>query len=62
MQREQLTKLLRLTLVFMWNRTEKFNLVSQKSLISVFQELSASINKTFVFAGRLGTMLSFYEF
>ena len=32
-----------------------------KSLISVFQEFSASINKTFILAGRLGTRLSFYE-
>ena len=32
-----------------------------KSLISVFQEFSTSINKTFILAGRLGTRLSFYE-
>ena len=32
-----------------------------KSIISVFQEFSASINKTFLLAGRLGTRLSFYE-
>ena len=30
------------------------------SLISVFQEFSASINKKFILAGRLGTRLSFY--
>ena len=33
-----------------------------KSLISVFQKLSAGINKTFILAERLGTRLSFYEF
>ena len=33
----------------------------RKSLVSVFQEFSASINKTFILAGRLGTRLSFYE-
>ena len=32
-----------------------------KSLISVFQEFSASINKTFILAGRVGTRLSFHE-
>ena len=32
-----------------------------KSLISVFQEFTATINKTFILAGRLGTRLSFYE-
>ena len=32
-----------------------------KSLVSVFQEFSASINKTFILVGRLGTKLSFYE-
>ena len=32
-----------------------------KSLISVFQEFSTSINKTFILAGRVGTRLSFYE-
>ena len=32
-----------------------------KSLISIFQEFSSSINKTFILAGRLGTRLSFYE-
>ena len=33
-----------------------------KSLISVFQEFSASINKTFILTGRQGTRLSSYEF
>ena len=32
-----------------------------KSLISVFQELSANINKNLILAGRLRTRLSFYE-
>ena len=32
-----------------------------KSLISGFQEFSASIKKTFILEGRLGTRLSFYE-
>ena len=32
-----------------------------KNLISVFQELFASIDKIFILAGRLGTRLSFYE-
>ena len=44
-----------LTLVFIWNSTqrEKFN--------SVFQEFSASIEKSFNLASRLGTMLSLCE-
>ena len=50
---QQFTKYLRLNLVFMWNG------VQRKSLISDFQEFSASINKTFILAGRLGTKLSF---
>ena len=33
---------------------------SRKSLISVFQEFSASIAKAFVLAGGLGDGLSFY--
>ena len=33
----------------------------RKSLISVFQEFFASINKVFILAGRLGTRLLFYE-
>ena len=33
----------------------------QKSLISVFQQFFASINKIFILAERLGTRLSFYE-
>ena len=39
----------------MWNSAlrEKFYFV--------FQEFSASINKTFILAGRLDTKLSFYE-
>ena len=31
-----------------------------KILISVFQEFFASINKIFIFAGGLGTTVSFY--
>ena len=31
-----------------------------KSLISIFQEFSSSINKTFILAVGLGTRLSFY--
>ena len=31
------------------------------SLIAIFRKLFASINTIFVFAGRLGTSLSFYE-
>ena len=38
-----------------------WNAHNEKILISVFQEISSSINKTFIFAGRLGTGLSFYE-
>ena len=34
---------------------------NRKCLISVFQEFFASINKTFILAGRLSTGLSFYE-
>ena len=33
----------------------------EKNLISVFQEVFASINKTIIFAVALGTRLSFYE-
>ena len=33
---------------------------NRKSLISVFQEFSTSINKTFILAGALGAGLSFY--
>ena len=33
---------------------------SGKSFISVFEEFSSSINKTFIFAGGLGAGLSFY--
>ena len=32
-----------------------------KTLVSVFQEFFASVNKTFILAGRLSTWLSFYE-
>ena len=32
-----------------------------KSLISIFQDFSSSINKTVILARRLGTKLSFYE-
>ena len=45
---------LRLSLVFVWNNTQR------KSLISVFQEFFASINKMFILVGGLGTRLSFY--
>ena len=34
---------------------------NEKSLISVFQEFFAIINKNFIFAGRLDTRLWFYE-
>ena len=34
---------------------------NRKSLVSAFQEFSASINKNFIVTGRLGTRLSFYE-
>ena len=34
---------------------------NRKSLISVFQEFSASGNKNFILAERMGTKLSFYE-
>ena len=34
--------------------------LSWKSLISVFQEFSASINKTFILVGSLSTRLSFH--
>ena len=49
------TEYFSLTLVFIWNGTLR------KSLVSVFQEISASINKIFILAGRLGTRLSFNE-
>ena len=52
---QSFTKNLTLTLVFMWNSA------LQKSLISVFQEFFACINKIYILAGRLGTRLSFYE-
>ena len=32
-----------------------------KSLIAIFRKFFAIINKIFIFAGRLGTSLSFYE-
>ena len=32
-----------------------------KILVSVFEEISASINKTVILAGRLHTRLSFYD-
>ena len=38
-----------------------FHAQYEKSLISVFQKISASINKIFILAGRLGTRLSSYE-
>ena len=34
---------------------------NERSLISVFQEFSASVKKTFILAVRLGTRVSFYE-
>ena len=34
---------------------------NRRSLISAFQELSASINKKLTFSGRLGTGLLFFE-
>ena len=52
---QQLTKYLRLTLVFMLSSAQ------WKSLISFFGDFSASVNKTFFLVGRLGTSLSFYE-
>ena len=52
---QQLTKYLRLTLVFMLSSAQ------WKSLISFFGDFSATINKTFVLAGRLVTSLLFYE-
>ena len=33
---------------------------NEKTLISIFQEFSSSINKNFILAGKLGTRLSFY--
>ena len=51
---QYLTGYLRLTLAFMWNRAHG------KSLISIFQEFSCSINKTFILAGGLGTGLSLF--
>ena len=33
----------------------------EQNLISVFQDLFAGINKTFILVGGLGTRLSFYE-
>ena len=51
---QQLTKYLRLTLVFMLSRAQ------WKSLISFFGDFSATISKTFILAGRLGASLSFY--
>ena len=33
-----------------------------KTLITIFQNFFASINKNFIFAGRIDTRLSFYEF
>ena len=35
---------------------------SEKSLISVFQDFSATINKAFILVGVLGTGLSFMKF
>ena len=52
---QSLTKYLRLTLVFMWNSALR------ESLLSVFQEFFASINKIFILVGGLGARLSFYR-
>ena len=54
-QSQSFTKYLRLTLF----SSEIANYL--KSLMSNFQELFASINKTFILAEGLGTRLSFYE-
>ena len=54
-QRQLFTNCLRLILVFMRNSALR------KSLISVFQEFFASINKIFILVERLGTRLLFYE-
>ena len=53
-QRGCLTKHLRLTLVFLSNSAQRQN------FNFCFQEFSSSINKTFIFQGRLATTLSFY--
>ena len=52
---QSFTKYLRQTLVFMWNGAQA------KSIISIFQEIFASIKKIYILAGRLGTRISFYE-
>ena len=38
-----------------------WNSALRESLGSVFQEIFANINKSFILAGRLGTTISFYE-
>ena len=48
---QSVTKYLSLTLVFNYG----------KSLISIFQEFFARINKVFILAGRLHTKVLFYE-
>ena len=55
---QSFTKYLKLTLIFMQHSdTAHYG----KSLTSVFQELFASINKIFILAEGLDTMLSFYK-
>ena len=53
-QRESVTEYLRLTQVLMWIAHK------EKSLIAIFRNLFASIQKTFIFTGRPDTRLSFY--
>ena len=48
-------KYLRLTLVFVWNSA------GWESLISIFQDAFARIDKIFILAGVLHTRVSFYE-
>ena len=54
-QRQSFTKYFRFTLVFMRN------IAPGESLICIFQEFLDTINEKIIFAGRLGTLLSFYE-
>ena len=52
-QRQSVKKYLKLTLVLIVHYG--------KSLIAIFQDFFTSINKTFIFAGRMGARLSFYK-
>ena len=54
-QTQTVTKYLRLALVLRWN--------SQlwEKIIAIFWTFFASINRIFIFAGRLGTSPSFYK-